>query len=155
MVASRRTAASIDRTIGERLSALAPFPIDLYQVHFGFGSLSSTKVQMRAMARLVEQGSIAAVGVGNLTACQMQTAHAVLADYGVPLASNQIQLNLLHRSAERNGVLETARRLGVTLIAYSPLREGVLTGRFHADPTLVKNVPPARRAYMGITARTI
>ena len=74
-----------------------------------------------------------------------------LAEHGIPLASNQVQINLLHRRIERNGVLETGRRLGVTLIAYSPLASGMLTGKFHADRSLLTNMPRARRMINGLT----
>ena len=47
---------------------------------------------------------------------------------GVPLASDQVQYSLLYREPERNGVLDTCRELGITLIAYSPLCQGLLTG---------------------------
>jgi diketogulonate reductase-like aldo/keto reductase len=43
------------------------------------------------MARLVESGTIRAVGVSNFAARQMETAHTIRAEYGIPLASNQIQ----------------------------------------------------------------
>ena len=46
----------------------------------------------------------------------------------MPLASNQVQFSLTYRAPERNGVLDACRELGVTLIAYSPLAQGLLTG---------------------------
>lgn len=60
----------------------------------------------------------------HFNAAQMEKAHACLAARGIALASNQVQVSLLHRSIEHNGVLETARRLGITLIASSPLHMG-------------------------------
>jgi aryl-alcohol dehydrogenase-like predicted oxidoreductase len=62
----------------------------------------------------------------------MRTAHAVLSERGIPLASNQVQYSLLHRDPETNGVLDTCRDLGVTLIAYMPLASGALTGKYSA-----------------------
>jgi hypothetical protein len=44
----------------------------------------------------------------------METAHGVLAEHGIPLVSNQVDISLLRRNIETNGVVETARRLGVT-----------------------------------------
>jgi aryl-alcohol dehydrogenase-like predicted oxidoreductase len=85
----------------------------------------------------------------------METAHATLAEYGIPLATNQVQISLLHRRIETNGVLETARRLGVTLIAYSPLRSGMLTGKFHEDRGLVASMPRARRLLNGFSERRL
>jgi aryl-alcohol dehydrogenase-like predicted oxidoreductase len=67
--------------------------------------------------------------------------------HGLVLATNQVRVNLLHRKIETDGVLATARRLGVTLIAYSPLAGGMLTGKFHDDRTLVAKMPPTRRIY--------
>jgi aryl-alcohol dehydrogenase-like predicted oxidoreductase len=107
------------------------------------------------MARLVEAGEIRAVGVSNFSARQMETAHAELAKRGIVLASNQIQINLLHRKLETNGVLETARGLGVTLIAYSPLASGMLTGKFHEDRSLVAAMPRGRRLLNGFSNRRL
>ncbi len=126
-----RTAHSITRTIDDRLAALQGYPIDLHQIHLPHGSLSSLTAQLRAMARLAHQHKITAIGVSNFSARQLELAHRVLAEQGLTLASNQVQISLLHRAVERNGVLDLARRLGITLIAYSPLRSGLLTGRFH------------------------
>ena len=56
----------------------------------------------------------------------MERAHATLATHGLALATNQVRVNLLHRKVESDGVLDTARRLGITLIAYSPLAGGML-----------------------------
>jgi aryl-alcohol dehydrogenase-like predicted oxidoreductase len=81
----------------------------------------------------------------------MATAHALLAEHGIPLASNQIQVNLLNRTIEFNGILDTARELGITLIAYSPLRSGMLTGKFHDNRDLVASMPRLRRTVHGFT----
>ncbi|MCX7030293.1 MAG: aldo/keto reductase [Spirochaetes bacterium] len=145
-----RTARSIGSTIGKRLAFLSPYPIDLYQVHQPW-SFSPIPVQMREMAQLVRAKHIRAVGVSNFSARQMEEAHAALAAEGIPLASNQVRFNLLDRRIEENGVLDTARRLGVTVIAWSPLAQGMLTGRFHDDPGLASRLPRSRRFMNGIT----
>src|SRR5918998_6115895 len=146
-----RTARNIERTIGERLDALEPFPIDLHQVHLNRASFSTVRAQMRAMARLVQAGETRAVGVSNFTTHQMEIAHDELAKFGIPLASNEVQINLLHRKIETNGMLEAAQRLGVTLLAYSSQRQGILTGKYHADRSLLQGVHPLRRRVMGLT----
>ncbi|MCD0446607.1 aldo/keto reductase [Glycomyces sp. A-F 0318] len=150
-----RTARSIGATIGDRLDALQGFPVDLHQIHMPFGALSSLASQVKAMARLQRRGRIGAVGVSNFSAAQMERAAAVLAAEGLSLASNQIQLNLLHRDAESSGVVATARRLGVTLIASSPLRSGLLTGRFHDEPERLERVRFIRRALGRFNRRTL
>ena len=48
----------------------------------------------------------------------------------MPLASNQVRYGLLHRAPEVDGVLDACRELGVTLLAYSPLAQGILTGKY-------------------------
>jgi len=144
-----RTAGNIGRTIHRRRSALAEYPIDLHQIHMPFGSLSSIPAQVRAMAELVQAGKIRSVGVSNFSATQMEKAAATLAPYGIRLAANQVQISALHRKIDTNGVLATARRLGVTLIAYSPLASGILTGRFHDDPAAYAALPRGRRLALG------
>jgi aryl-alcohol dehydrogenase-like predicted oxidoreductase len=139
-----RTARHLARSASRRQEALAPHPIDLYQIHFP-ASFSSIPAQMRAMAGLQHRGAIRAVGVSNFSARQMEQAHAALGSEGVALATNQVRVSLLDRQVDRNGVLETARGLGITLIAFGPLAGGVLTGRFHQDPERLRAVPMLRR----------
>jgi aryl-alcohol dehydrogenase-like predicted oxidoreductase len=139
-----RTARSIEATIDTRLSCLSPYPIDLYQVHQPF-SFSSVPAQMKAMARILKAGKVRSIGVSNFSARAMERAHAVLASEGIALASNQVLFNLLHRKIETSGTLAAAKRLGITIIAYSPLAQGVLTGRFHEDPTAARRVSGMRR----------
>src|ERR1700676_1732658 len=67
-----RTAKNIERTIDDRTSPLPPFPVDLYQIHTGRGSLSAVRTQVEAMARLAEAGKITSVGVSNFSARQME-----------------------------------------------------------------------------------
>jgi aryl-alcohol dehydrogenase-like predicted oxidoreductase len=64
----------------------------------------------------------------------MRTAHAALAERGIPLAANQVQYSLLHRVPETDGVLDACQELGVTLMAYQPLASGALTGKYLTGP---------------------
>jgi aryl-alcohol dehydrogenase-like predicted oxidoreductase len=139
-----RTASNIGATIDERLRALSPYSIDLYQIHQPF-SLSSVESEMKAMAELLKAGKIGAVGVSNFSAHRMEKAHAALAASGLPLVSNQMRYSLVDRHIEQNGVIDTARKLGVSIIAYSPLGQGILSGKFHDDPDLVKARPGLRK----------
>jgi aryl-alcohol dehydrogenase-like predicted oxidoreductase len=149
-----RTARSIGATIDRRLQCLAPYPIDLHQIHQP-ASFSPIPVQMREMAKLLKAGRIRSIGVSNFSAAQMQAAHAALAAEGIALASNQVRFNLLDRRIERNGVLETAQRLGVTIIAYSPLAQGILSGRFHEDPGAMRKASGLRRLVGRLNPRTL
>jgi aryl-alcohol dehydrogenase-like predicted oxidoreductase len=148
-----RTAGSIGRTIRNRLGALQGYPIDLHQIHFPAGGLSTHPAQLRAMAELARSGAIKAVGVSNFSARQMRLAHRVLAERGLTLASNQVQISLLRRSIERNGLLRAARELGVTLIGHSPLASGMLTGRFHEDPARYRSVRLGRRVALRVLSQ--
>jgi aryl-alcohol dehydrogenase-like predicted oxidoreductase len=117
--------------LDESLSRLGRANLDLYQHHFP--ARVSIPVLMNHMADAVEAGKVTAVGVSNYSADQMRQAHAALANRGVPLAANQVEYSLLHRQPETNGVLDACRELGVTLIAYTPLAGGMLTGKYSAE----------------------
>ena len=134
-----RTTASIGKTIQYRLDALAPFPIDLHQVHQPWG-FSGEKAEMDAMARLVAEKKISYVGVSNFSAAKMRSAWEALQKHGIQLVSNQVRYSLLDRKIESNGILDTARELGISIIAYSPLAQGLVTGKFHDQPELLKNI---------------
>ena len=115
--------------LDQSLARLRRSTIDLYQHHFPSRRISIPSL-MRLMADAVDAGKVRAVGVSNYSAEQLRGAHAALAERGVPLASNQVEYSLLHRAPETNGVLDACRELGVTLIAYQPLAQGVLTGKY-------------------------
>lgn len=135
-----RTAHNIPRTIGDRLRFLDGFSIGLYMVHQPI-SLSTPEAEMDAMADLVEAGKIRSVGVSNYSPQRMRRAHRQLAQRGLPLAVNQVEFSLLDRSIERNGILEAAKELGVTIIAYTPLASGLLSGKYHRNPELLRTKP--------------
>ena len=134
-----RFASNIIKTIDQRLEALAPYPIDLYQVHQPWG-FSNEKAEMEAMAQLVKEHKIRYVGVSNFSAAQMRSAWEGLQKHGVRLVSNQVRYNLLDRKIESNGIMKTAKELGITIIAYSPLAQGLVTGKFHNNKDLLKNI---------------
>jgi aryl-alcohol dehydrogenase-like predicted oxidoreductase len=138
--------------LDDSLQRLGRSTVDLYQHHF-----PSPRVDIEAlmglMADAVEAGKVRAVGVSNYSAAQMRIAHHALARRGLPLASNQVEYSLLHRRPEVNGVLDTCRELGVTLIAYQPLASGALTGKYLDGPRpagLRRLMPSFRRS--GIAA---
>ena len=132
-----RTAGNIQRSIHERLRFLDGYSIDLYQVHQPYG-FSSPEAEMDAMADLVEAGLIKSVGVSNFSEQHMRRAHKRLEQRGLPLASNQVLYSLVDRRIERNGILKAAKELGVTIIAYTPLGSGLLSGKYHKNPDLLK-----------------
>src|SRR5512147_2093278 len=114
------------------LSRLGRDSIDLYQHHYPNARLSIPTL-MDLVADAVEAGKVKAVGVSNYSAEQMREAYTALAKHGIPLASNQVEYSLLHRKPEVDGVLDACRELGITLMAYSPLAGGRLTGKYSAQ----------------------
>ncbi len=104
---------------------------------------------MNAMAKLVDDGKIKSIGVSNFSAVNMEKAFNSLINKGTILASNQVHFSLVNRKIESNGIMDTAKRLGVTIISWSPLEQGLLTGKFHKNPELLRSRPFLRRFYLG------
>jgi aryl-alcohol dehydrogenase-like predicted oxidoreductase len=142
-----RTAGNIPISIKDRLRFLAPYSISNFMIHQPY-SFSSPEAEMNAMADLVEAGKIRSVGVSNFSPARMRRAHAALAKRGLPLACNQVRYNLLDRRIETNGVLDTARELGVMITAYTPIERGLLSGKYHKDPALLERMKGWRKASM-------
>jgi aryl-alcohol dehydrogenase-like predicted oxidoreductase len=138
-----RTARNIPHTIDKRCDCLDGYTIDLYMVHNPFG-FSSAEDEMKRMSDLVEAGKIRSVGVSNFNVEQMRRAHKALAERELPLAVNQVEYSLLNRKIESNGVLDVAKELGVTIVAWAPLGSGLLTGKYH-DEERFKQAPFGRR----------
>lgn len=139
-----RPAGSLEKSFPSRLEALSPYGVDLHQIHFP-ASISSLDKQIDGMLRLAEAKQIRAVGISNFSAKQMRRAHERLQRSGMVLASNQVRYSMLDRTIEENGVLETARELGITIIAYSPLSQGILTGKYHKDPDALSRLTGPRK----------
>jgi aryl-alcohol dehydrogenase-like predicted oxidoreductase len=110
--------------------------VELLQLHFPppFGKVEKF---LDAMIEAVKQGKVRAVGVSNFNEARLRHAHAYFARQDIPLASNQVRYSLLYRYPEDNGVLDACRELNVALIAYSPLEQGILTGKFRDGQTPV------------------
>lgn len=129
----RFTGQSVADALTESLQRLQLERVALYQVHWPFSFLISQETLMNSLADEVKRGRIETVGVSNYSAQQMREAHQILAARGVPLAVNQVRYSLLTRQIETDGIFNTARELGVTILAYSPLAQGLLTGKYTAE----------------------
>lgn len=138
------------RTAGNMLSAVdnqrnrLKAPIDLYQIHMPT-SVSSIPRQATILCKLLSQGKIARAGVSNFSAKQMRVCAETMAKQGFHLVSNQVKYSLVDRRIESNGVFAAAQELGIRIIAYSPLEQGLLTGKFHRDRSLFDQLPYLRR----------
>ncbi|WP_414620499.1 aldo/keto reductase [Calothrix sp. CCY 0018] len=142
----RFSAESVSEALTESLKRLQVEQIALYQVHWPFTFFMSQETLMNALATEVERGRIKTIGVSNYSQEQMQEAHQILARRGIPLAVNQVRYSLLTRQVESQGIIATAKQLGVTILAYSPLAQGLLTGKYSLDssvkPTGARSIDP-------------
>lgn len=111
------------------LNRLGVNHVDLYQMHWPIPPVT-IKSWMEAMSDAVADGLITAVGVSNYSISQTQKAYDALARHSIPLAANQVEYSLLDRHPEKSGLVNLCKELGVTLIAYSPLARGILTGKY-------------------------
>lgn len=116
------------------LANLGTDRIDLYQVHWPAGTFGSEPVpleeSMEALVQLRQQGKIRAIGVSNFDAAQLRQACAL-----GPVDALQPAYSLLWRHAERD-LIPLSRELGVAVLAYSPLAQGLLTGSIGPDHRL-------------------
>jgi aryl-alcohol dehydrogenase-like predicted oxidoreductase len=135
----RFTKNSVVNALRGSLERLGLERIDLYQLHWP-RPLLPNNIYVEGLAMALRAGLTRAVGVSNYDVKQMQVAEYILSMHGIPLASNQVEFNLLERRVERSGLLDRCLETGVRLIAYSPLAKGMLTGKYNAD-----NPPPGAR----------
>ncbi|KAK6353592.1 hypothetical protein TWF696_005555 [Orbilia brochopaga] len=124
------------------LARLGVEQVDLYQVHIPIFWFYSIETMAKGLAECVNLGLTKTVGVSNFNKEQMIQMHDALAKYGVPLASNQIEFNLLRRIPESSGLLAACHERNIVPLAYSPLAMGRLTGKYSS-----KNPPPSNRMY--------
>ena len=125
----RSTPKSMLTELDTSLKRLGVEQIDLYQIHYPVAA-NVIDDYAEVLARVIKMGKVRAVGVSNFTASLMRAMHSSLAERGIPLASNQVAFNVFNRTMMDNGVLDACRELNISLIAYHPLAQGILTGKF-------------------------
>ncbi len=135
----RLSSRSLRKALRRSLGRLQRESVDLYQIHWPFPPVSMRN-WMDAMADAVDDGLVKAVGISNCGTHKTLHAYDQLAKRNIPLASNQVEYSLLKRNIETSGLMDTCNELGITVIAYSPLAMGMLTGKYS-----VKNPPPGVR----------
>ena len=158
---SGMTATDIVASCDASLRRLQTDVIDLYQIHWperhvpAFGSLyydpsketseTSIHTQLEALAGLVKAGKIRHIGLSNETPYGVHEFVRLAEQHGLPrIASVQNPYCLINRSWE-NGLDETCDRLGVSLLAYSPLAFGLLTGKYDETGITGPNAPKETR----------
>jgi aryl-alcohol dehydrogenase-like predicted oxidoreductase len=128
----RFSKGTLPRALKGSLERIGIESVDLYQIHWPSVTMS-TDTLMEGLAECVKGGLTRTVGVSNFGHNRMLAAYSALARHNVPLASNQVHYSLLSRGAEEKGILARCRELGIRMIAYSPLEQGLLTGKYSAE----------------------
>jgi len=105
--------------------------VDLYQAH-RYDETVPLEETMQAFADLVRAGKVLYVGVSEWRAEQIESAHELATDLGIHLISSQPQYSMLWRVIEAE-VVPTCERLGIGQIVWSPMAQGVLTGKYAPD----------------------
>lgn len=119
--------AGPDKLISSLKESLAKCGVDAldgFLIHHPKGNLSALADQL---AEAYHTGLVRNVGVSNFGEKQLREMHSLLATHNVPLIFNEIEFSLLVRAPETNGLLDTCKELGVTVLAWAPLASGRLT----------------------------
>lgn len=118
----------IMESINGSLKRLGTDYVDLYQAH-RFDFETPLEETMQAFADIVRQGKALYIGVSEWTADQLRAGHALARELGIHLVSNQPQYNMLWRVIEPE-VISASEELGINQIVWSPIAQGVLTGKY-------------------------
>jgi aryl-alcohol dehydrogenase-like predicted oxidoreductase len=124
----------IMEAINGSLERLGTDYVDLYQAH-RYDYETPLEETMQAFADVVRQGKALYIGVSEWTADQIRAGHALANDLGIHLISNQPQYSMLWRVIE-DQVIPTSKELGVSQIVWSPIAQGVLTGKYKPGAAL-------------------
>ncbi|WP_285117101.1 aldo/keto reductase family protein [Leifsonia sp. fls2-241-R2A-40a] len=115
-------------SIDGSLQRLGTDYVDLYQAH-RYDSETPLEETMQAFADVVRSGKALYIGVSEWTADQLRAGHALAKELGIQLISNQPQYSMLWRVIEKQ-VIPTSGELGISQIVWSPVAQGVLTGKY-------------------------
>jgi aryl-alcohol dehydrogenase-like predicted oxidoreductase len=118
----------IMESIDGSLSRLQTDYIDLYQAH-RYDYFTPLEETMQAFADLVRMGKVLYIGVSEWTADQLRDGAALAKELGFQLISNQPEYSMLWRVIEGE-IVPTSRELGISQVVWSPIGQGVLTGKY-------------------------
>ncbi|MFZ6990973.1 aldo/keto reductase family protein [Curtobacterium sp. RRHDQ66] len=121
-------------SINGSLTRLQTDYVDLYQAH-RYDYETPLEETMQAFADVVRQGKALYIGVSEWTADQIRAGAALAKELGFQLISNQPQYSMLWRVIEGE-VVPTSKQLGLSQIVFSPIAQGVLTGKYQAGQPL-------------------
>ncbi len=118
----------IHESINASLRRLGTDYVDLYQAH-RYDHFTPLEETMTAFADVVRAGKALYIGVSEWTADQLRAGHALARELRIPFVSNQPQYNARWRIIEPE-VVPTSRELGISQIVFSPIDQGLLTGKY-------------------------
>src|SRR3954447_11539736 len=118
----------ISESINGSLRRLGTDYVDLYQAH-RYDTETPLEETMTAFADVVRQGKALYIGVSEWTAEQIRAGQELAAELKIPFVSNQPQYSMLWRVIEGE-IVPTCRQLGVSQVVFSPIAQGVLTGKY-------------------------
>ncbi|WP_159877565.1 aldo/keto reductase family protein [Plantibacter sp. T3] len=118
----------IMESVDGSLTRLGTDYVDLYQAH-RYDSETPLEETMQAFADVVRAGKALYIGVSEWNAEQLRAGHALSKELGFQLISNQPQYSMLWRVIEEE-VVPTSRELGISQIVWSPVAQGVLSGKY-------------------------
>jgi aryl-alcohol dehydrogenase-like predicted oxidoreductase len=124
----------IMRSIDGSLERLQTDYVDVYQAH-RYDYETPLEETVQAFADVVRAGKALYIGVSEWTADQIRAGHALAEDLGVQLVSNQPQYSMLWRVIESD-VVPTCEELGISQVVFSPIGQGVLTGKYEPGAQL-------------------
>jgi aryl-alcohol dehydrogenase-like predicted oxidoreductase len=131
----RLSRTELKNALNRSLNRLGLTKVDLYQVHWPFPPMP-VEYWIQGMIEVFQAGLIGEIGVSNYDFDQMSRSKELLGKNGISLTSNQVEYNLLKRKVEKNGLLQKCKEEGIRLIAYSPMAQGVLSGKYNPQNPL-------------------
>jgi aryl-alcohol dehydrogenase-like predicted oxidoreductase len=141
----------IHEAINASLRRLKTDYVDLYQAH-RYDYSTPLIETMQAFADVVRAGKALYIGVSEWTAAQIREAHALAAKLGISLVSNQPRYNALYRIIEAD-VIPTCQELGVSQVVFSPMEQGILSGKYDlASHRRITRVPRMKARERGSSA---
>ncbi|WP_020527019.1 aldo/keto reductase [Flexithrix dorotheae] len=123
----------VKKAVERSLKNLKTDYIDLYYLH-RLDKNTPIEETVGAMADLVKEGKVKYIGLSEVSSETIRKAHAVH-----PLSAVQTEYSLFERSVEGRGIMDTLDQLGITLVAYSPLGRGFLSGKFQSPEDFPEN----------------
>ena len=123
----------VKKAVERSLKNLKTDYIDLYYQH-RLDKTVPIEETVEAMAELVKEGKVKYIGLSEVSAATIKRAHTIH-----PISAVQTEYSLFERNVEANGIKAAMEELGITLVAYSPLGRGFLSGQFQSPDDFPEN----------------